>query len=241
MRDQLQQDAKTMTCKQMAEKYGTTSENMRDRLYRRGIECQRVRINWSARIDELKEAAARMTPQGLAEHFGVSTTYVYVLLQRHKIKALAAEWPARFAGGLEALKQLAPSMTVAELAAHFGIQARTVRLNLKRLGMECKGVERAPRTPAVKVERPAIKKQPKPAPRAKPAPVKARTPKPEPAIQRKPSTAPVVKRKVEIIMPADAKITIADFRPPPGARICNGSSTQTYNPRERAISVRSGY
>lgn len=234
---QMQQDAKTMTCKQMAEKYGTTPQALRDRLIRHGIEFQRVRNNWSERLDELKALAARMTAKELAEHFGMKIDYAYTLLQRLNVKAAPTTWPVRFKGGIEAMKQHAPNMTVPELSAHFDIDRRTVRLNLKRLGLECKSIERTPRAAAPRVEPRSTRPSPQPLPRIKPVPVK----KPTQVPQRAAAPKAAVKRQVQIIMPADAKITIVDFCPPPGTRICNGSSTQAYNPKARAVSVRSGY
>ena len=236
---QMQQDAKTMTCKQMAEKYGTTPQALRDRLIRNGIQFQRVRNNWSERLDELKALAARMTAKELAEHFGMKIDYAYTLLQRLNVKAAASTWPVRFAGGVEAMKQHAPNMTVAELAAHFEIDRRTVRLNLKRLGLECKIVERPPRPAASKP--PRAPKPPRPAPRAKPAAGKVRAPKPAPAPvpQRAAAPKPTTKRPVQIVVPADVKITIVEFCPPPGTRICNGSSTQHYSPAQHGGAMRS--
>lgn len=233
---QMQQDAKTMTCKQMAEKYGTTPQALRDRLIRNGIEFQRVRNNWSERLDELKALAARMTAKELAEHFGMKIDYAYTLLQRLNVKAAASTWPVRFAGGVEAMKQHAPNMTVAELAAHFEIDRRTVRLNLKRLGLECKIVERLPKEPKVKVKRVAVKKA---APRAKARPAQSAKPAPAPVPQRAAAPKPTTKRPVQIVVPADVKITIVEFCPPPGTRICNGSSTQHYSPAQHGGAMRS--
>ena len=235
---QLRQDAETMTCKQLAEKYETTSQSMLSKLNRLGIKCQRIRNNWTARLDELKALAARMTPRELAEHFGTSTDYVYILLARLKIKAAATSWPVRFEGGLEALKQMAPVMNVTELAAHFHIDRRTVRLNLKRLGMECKKFEPVSRPP--KAKRIAAKRQ---VPSVKPGAKKAAkpAPKPAPVAQRAAAPKPTIRREVQTITPADVKRTIVQFRPPPYAPICNGSSTQRYDPKARAISVRSSY
>lgn len=235
---QLQVDAETMTCKQMAEKYGTSPQAMRDRLIRHGIEFQRVRSSWSARLDELKTLAARMSPRELAEHFGIKTERVYTLLQRLDIKAAARSWSVRFKGGLEALKLHAPSMTVAELAGHFEIDRRTVLKSLKRLGIECKTVERAPKKP--KKKRIVAKK---PAPRAKPCPKQAAKtaakPVPAPVPQRAVASEPAVTRPVQIIVHADVKITIVEFCPPPGSRICNGSSTQHYSPAQHGGAMRS--
>lgn len=237
---QMQQDVKTMTCKEMAEKFGTTSQAMRSRLNRLGIEAQRIRNKWTERLDELKALAARMTPQELAEHFGTSTDYVYVLLSRLKIKAAASPRPVQFKGGLEAMRQAAPSMTVAELAAHLEAAPRAVRSNLKRLDLECKSVERAPKKP--KVKRVAPKK---PAPRAKPRPKQAAKPAPKqapaPVPQRAAAPSPTIKREVRIITPANVKRTIVPFCPPKDARICNGSSNQPYKPHARTVSVRYGY
>lgn len=237
---QLQVDAKTMTCKQMAEKYGTSPQAMRDRLIRHGIEFQRVRNNWSERLEELKAAAARMTTKELAEHFGMEIDYAYTLLQRLNVKAAASTWPVRFAGGIEAMKQHAPNMTVAELAAHFEIDRRTVRLNLKRLGLECKSVERPPKELKVKVKRVAVKKA---APRAKVRATQSAKPAPKPAPapvpQRAAAPKPTAKHPVQIVVPADVKITIVEFCPPPGSRICNGSSTQHYSPAQHGGAMRS--
>jgi len=240
---QMQEDAKTMTCKQMAEKHGVSPQAMRDRLIRYDIEFQRTRSNWATRLEELKTLAPHMSPRQLAEHFELKTEYVYTLLQRLDIKAAASRWPARFKGGLEALQKQAPTMTVSELAAHYGIDRRTVLKNLKRLGIECKSVEPAPKAPT---KRKVANAKP-PTPRAAPCPKKAAKPapkfvqKPAPVLLQPAAPKPALKREVQIIVPADVKVTIVGFCPPPGMRICNGSSTQIYKPNARTGSVRSSY
>lgn len=270
--DQMRADAETMSNAQMAEKYKTTPKHIKETLPRLGIKRGRGRIDWPARMDELKKLAVTMSAKQLAAHFDTPLPNMYNRLFLSEIEAASGRPTHKFEGGLESFKLAATTMTEAELCAHFSIEPRTVRKHLKRLGKECKpgGTPRAWTPPKEELERlvaggcdfarlaehydvsdmtmrraakrlgieiARAERAPK-APRApvakKPAVEKAATAKkaaPQPVLVRRSPPKPAApKRPVEIIVPADVKVTIADFNPPPGMRICNGTQTQNYNP-----------
>lgn len=226
-RDQLEVDARTMTHAQMAEKYDTTVVTMATCLRSMGIRRGLL-------YPGIEEMAKTMTAPELAEHFGVAVKRVRAILDLRGIKCQRMAAASALAGHKDDLARLALTMTQKDLARHFGVHRNAIARSLQKMGIQPAAMAAKPVQPTKPPKPPKLTK-----PKPKPKPVKAA--KVETLVQTKPAPKPAARRKVVIIMPADAKITIADFRPPPGARICNGSSTQTYNPRERAISVRSGY
>lgn len=271
--DQLRVDAATMSNAQLAEKYQTTPKHIKETLHRLGIKREHGRIDWPARMDELKKLAVTMTAKQLAAHFKTPLPNMYNRLFLSEIEAASGRPTHKFEGGLESFTLAATTMTEAELCAHFSIEPRTVRKHLKRLDIKCKPAEKGPRKEELQqlvaggcgldrlaehygvskttmrrvtqrhcIEITHAKRAPK-APRApaakmptakKPASKKAVPAKqaaPQAEVVRRPAPKPAApKRPVQIIVPADVKVTIADFNPPPGIRICNGTQTQNYSP-----------
>lgn len=260
-RDQLAEDAKTMTCAEMAEKYGTYRSNIQAALYRMGIKINTKVVDWSLHVEEMKRLAPTHTVKDMAKHFNADPGNMYVVLRRHGIEPKYADRPPRFSGGLAELARLAETMTEQELAEHFAIARLTVRKHLKRIGIKCKRPgdsntwesRRDDLTSkvaegwtceqmaehygcSVSALRNALSrigvgiKDVKRAERTKKEPAKTAAPQSQQLKQTKPAPVQEPRRPVQIVMPENVKFTRAPFNPPPGSRICNGSSTTPYDP-----------
>lgn len=281
-RAELAHDVQTMDNQQLAVKHGTTVKRISNILSKFGIRAKNQKIDWLARVEELKTLAATHTPEQLAVHFGTNTENMYSALHRNGVSALLAVPVTGLATRTNELKRLAPAMSEAQLAAHFECSQLTVRRHLKRNGLKCmrpqresaegRWLERKPeilsliacghRVTAlsqhfnvdpghmrkvlarlgVTIGRlPSMPQASAPMPRKR-----VQQPKLKQAVLHAVPSGSIKpqasnKTPVEIIFPADVKVTIVEFCPPPGARLCNGSSTRPYNPNARTVSVRSSY
>lgn len=279
-RAELAHDVQTMDNQQLAVKHCTTIKRISNILSKFGIRAMNQKIDWRARVDELKALAATHTPEQLAAHFGTNTDNMYSALHRNGISALLAVPVTGLATKKNELKRLALTMSEAQLAAYFECSQLTVRRHLKLNGLKCLRPQRASaegRWLACKPEIQSLIARGHRVPELSQhfnvdpghmrkvlarldltvgrLPTLPRVPMPRKPVQRsnlkKAALQPVPsssikqtaasKAPVEIIFPANVKTTIAGFCPPPGARLCNGSSTQRYDPNARAISVRSSY
>lgn len=258
-RDQLAEDAKTMTCAEMAEKYGTYRSNMQTALYRLGIKIANKIVDWSLHVEEMKRLAPTHTVKDMAKHFNADPGNMYVVLRRHGIEPKHAERPPKFSGGLAELARLSETMTEKELAEHFAIAQLTVRKHLKRLGIQCKPPDNTWESRREEVTRKVAEgwtcerlaehygcsvsalrnalsrigvgiKEVKRAARPAAEAAKPAAPKPPQIQQTKPAPSSAPRGPVQIVMPANVKFTRAPFNPPPDSRICNGSSTAPYVP-----------
>lgn len=217
--DELKKLAVTMTAKQLAAHFNTTVPNIYNRLFLSEIEAVsgRPTHKFEDGLESFALAATTMTEAELCAHFSIEPRTVRKHLQRLGIERKPVETPRAWTPRKEELERLvAGGWGFAQLAVHFGVSDMTMRRAAKRLG-----VEPPPRI---------YKAAPGPRPKAKkPSPAKQAAPQPE--IVRRSAPKPAApKRAVEIIVPADVKVTIADFRPLQGMRICNGTQTQTYSP-----------
>ena len=216
--DELKKLAATMTAKQLAAHFNTTVPNIYNRLFLSEIEAVsgRPTHKFEDGLESFALAATTMTEAELCAHFSIEPRTVRKHLQRLGIECKPVEKPRVWTPRKEELERLVASgWGFAQLAAHFGVSDMTMRRAAKRLG-----VEPPPRI---------YKTGPSPRPRAKkPAEKQAAL---QPVLVRRSVPKPAApKRPVEIIVPADVKVTIADFKPYPGMRICNGTQTQTYSP-----------
>lgn len=281
LRPQMEEDAKTMSNTEMAEKYNTTRAGISVQLTKMGIKRPTEDIDWSARKAEFLELAAKTYPRAIAEHFGTTLSKVYATMKRFKVQALRTPKAFALDGQKSELEKMLKEMTQSEIAEKLAVHPRTVKKFIDRKGIKFKAdqskvvIWNEERKAAVLkmqadgmaaqkiaehfgVAEPHLRKRmrmlgstmdsAKPAPKA-PKPVLVKKPRipalpvsrpgriPGSAV-RMPKLKPI---PVEIIMPADAKITISHFNPPPGTRICNGSSAERYDPKARTVGARWGY
>lgn len=229
--DELKKLAVTMTAQQLAAHFKTTAPNIYNRLFLSGIEAAsgRPTHKFEGGLKSFALAAPTMTEAELCAHFSIVPRTVRKHLKRLAIECKPVKkGPRAWTPHKEELEQLVASgWSFARLSEHYGVSDMTMRRAAKRLGVEIASVERAPKAPRVPAaKKPAVKKA---APSKKTTPVKKAAP--QPVLVRRSAPKPAApKRPVEIIVPADVKVTIADFNPPPGMRICNGTQTQNYSP-----------
>ncbi len=252
---ELQQDAMVMTNAQLEEKYQVVTGRISDLLWRLGIKRKPAAISWSTRLDELKTLAASKCPRDLAIHFGTTLDNIHAALGRYKIKAVQAVQKSKLEVIIVELLRVTPTITEVELVEKSGASPRTVRRHLARMNllqptesvwgdkrkaeimqMLNSGMRAAPIAEHYGVSLLYLRKRmyllgiKSQAASA----VARRTPRqaaPQPEIVRRSVPKPAApKLPVEIIVPADVKVTIAAFNPLPGMRICNGTQTQNYSP-----------
>ena len=281
LRPQMEEDAKTMSNVEMAEKYNTTRAGISVQLTKMGIKRPTEDIDWVERKAEFLDMASKTHPRAIAAHFGTTLSKVYATMKRFGVRA--ARTPKAFALDVKKLEleRMAQDMSEAEIAQHLEVHPRTVKKFIERKGIKCKADQRkiilwdearkaevlkmqADGMPAAKIAEHfgIIEAHLRKRMRMLGAPLDsaAPTPKaPKAVIAKKPRLpalapslpgrvhgsavyAPKPKRApAQIIVPDNVKITIQHFSPPPGTRICNGSSHERYDPKARTVGARWGY
>jgi DNA-binding CsgD family transcriptional regulator len=210
--------AETHTPTELAAHFGTNLANMYSVIHRYGVTAAAADqpVNLAKFTDELTRLAPTMTEPQLAQHFCLTRRTVRNHLKRNGLQCLAiaptsraSQWRARKP---EIEQMLAKGCRAAELAQHFKTSPDFIRKTLHRLGLK---LGRIPPTP--KAKRP-----------------RATKPKIHAGLQAVPSTSiktpAMTTAPVEIIVPENVKTTIVKFTPSPGMRLCNGTSSGTYQP-----------
>lgn len=137
IKDQVAEDAKTMTNRELSVKYEINRYAMRKALDRLGVTPRKSEgIDWIAKLKELEALAKVKTTQELADHFGCTVSAMYSVCRSHDIRPQPAPRPRLLAGKEEELKTQAQRMSAIELAAHFGVSLQCMRENLKELGIK---------------------------------------------------------------------------------------------------------
>lgn len=232
--DEMKALAPTMTAREMAAHFGTSLDNMYARLAQYGVSAlaSHPKAKFDGGVEGLVEAAATMTEAQLCEKFGISPRTVRKHLKRTNVTCKPSDHPNRKWGDEDKAsigKMYSDGKTIEQIAEQYGTTEKNMRRRMQLFGM----MKRHPTSvvpkshDAVKRARPRLPGLPASRPGRIPGSA-IRMPKPKPI-------------PAEIIMPADAKITIQHFNPPPGTRICNGSSYERYDPKARTVGARWGY
>lgn len=208
---------------------------------------------WTEREAEIRAMAAVRTASEIAAHYGVPTNNIYPVLKGLGIAIAVRGRHEPVRNSDEKLRKLAATMTRSEAAQAMGIARRTLVKHLKRMGIDCV-------TPPTMLEqwqarrsevqalvnkgatagklanhygvtlnymRNLLSSLGITAARQERQVVRAPAPPKAPSAPKVPVTLPANAR---VIVPDTVKVTIIPFNPPPGMRICNGTSTQTYDP-----------
>lgn len=138
LRPQMEEDAKTMSNTEMAEKYNTTRAGISVQLTKMGIKRPTEDINWSSRKAEFLELAAKTYPRAIAEHFGTTISKVYATMKRFGIHAVRTPKAFALDDKKAELEQMAKDMTQTEIAKKLDVHPRTVKKFIGRKGIECK-------------------------------------------------------------------------------------------------------
>lgn len=221
--------APTMNAKAMAAHFSTSVDNMYSRLGQYGIVARSSRqpTKFAGGLEGLAEAAPTMTEDQLCAKFAITRRTVRKHLKRLAVSCKAPEHGSRIWGEdrkaqIEHMRNA--GKTIEQIAEHFCTTPMYMRKRLQMYGVSTRQAmpavprPRQPATAAPKVRKPKLPG------RIAGSAVYVPRPKPKPA---------------QIIVPADVKITIVEFCPPPGTRICNGSSTQHYSPAQHGGAMRS--
>lgn len=231
--------APKMTTRELAAHFDTSMSNIYERLSQFGLSSMQYQptAKFPGGIEALLAAAPTMTKAELCEKFGICISTVRKYLSdagasckptRHSNRKWTSEHKA------EIEKMIAARMKIIEIAEHFGTTEANVRRRMQLFGMM------KPHPTSVV---PKIQVKPKKKIAAPKGCTNAICKPSRPG--RIPGSSVIIpnskKVPAEIIMPADAKITISHFNPPPGTRICNGSSYERYDPKARTVGARWGY
>lgn len=228
--DELKALAATHTPAQLAEHFCTNTVNIYTALHRYAVTALSAApvAGFALMAEEFKRLAPTMNEAQLAAHFKVSPLTVRRHLQRHGLpcerpQRTAIQWRERKA---EIQSLIDRGYRVPELSRHFNLEPNHMRKVLGRLHLRLGRLPPKPRE-----ARPAPRN---PTPRARTMPTPLRS---VPSTSIKPTLAS--KTPVEIIVPPTATITACHFRQYPGMRVCNGTSTEIYNPLRHGGAMRS--
>ena len=228
--EELKALAVTHTPAQLAAHFSTNTANIYSALHRTGVTALSAApvAGFAVLADEFKRLAPTMNEAQLAAHFEISPLTVRRHLQRHGLPCVrpqrtAIQWREHKA---EIQSLIDGGYRVPELSRHFNLEPNHMRKVLGRLQLKLGRLATTPR------EAPPALSNPRPQATTKPIPMRT-----VPSSSIKPT--PTSTTPVEIIVPSDAKITICEFRPTPGVRMCNGTSTETYNPSRHGGAMRS--
>lgn len=226
--------APKMTAREMAAHFETSVDNMYARLAQFGVSAVAFhpKAKFDGGVEGLVEAAATMTEAQLCEKFGITTRTVRKHLKRSNVSCRPSAHPNRRWDEEDKAaigKLYAEGSTIEQIAAQYGTTEKNMRRRMQLFGM----MKRHPTSVVPKVKQVVTRAKPRlpalPASRPGRIPgsaIRLPKPKPEPA---------------QIIMPENVKMTISHFNPPPGTRICNGSSYERYDPKARTVGARWGY
>lgn len=231
---ELRELAPKMTARELAAHFDTSMSNIYERLSQFGLSSMPYQptAKFPGGIEALLAAAPTMTKAELCEKFGICISTVRKYLSDAGVSCKPTRHPSRKwtpeqKAEIESL--IAEGKTIDEIAKHFGTTEANVRRRMQLFGM----MKRHPTSVVTKVKQVVKRVKPRlpalPASRPGRIPgsaVRMPKPKPEPA---------------QIIMPENVKVTISHFNPPPGTRICNGSSHERYDPKARTVGARWGY
>ena len=212
---EIREQAKTKTVKQLAAHFNTTPSCMYAVLNSYEIKYQSEPRGplFEGGIQKLTELAKTMCAADIAKHLGVSDQTVRDHLSKNKISCLKSS-KFRWDDRLEEIKRLAAEgLTCAQLAKHFECTNHAMYTLLVRKQIQVQKASRNPQPAKTLAKREGSGGQ---ATRQR----KPTTPKP----QAMPKIAATT------VMPDNVKFTRAPFKPGADARVCNGSSTETYKP-----------
>lgn len=142
LRPQMEEDAKTMSNVEMAEKYNTTRAGISVQLTKMGIKRPTEDIDWSARKAEFLELAAKTYPRAIAEHFGTTLSKVYATMKRFKVQAVRTPKAFALDGQKSEIEQMLKEMTQSEIAEKLAVHPRTVKKFIDRKGIKFKADQR---------------------------------------------------------------------------------------------------
>lgn len=222
--DELKELCERMDTRELAAHFGVAESRISATLSRFGLKCKRVKTpcKLDGREDEITQLAPAMTLAELARHLGVHWRTLHESLRRLEVSCkpaspdIAQLWGER----AEQIRQMLTAGTpVAQIARGFDVTDSMLRRRMAALGINPgeltpeRGSASAKRMTALPSRQPMVRAS---------VPYTPKPPPPPP----------------KIIVPADVKITIVPLDTT-GARICNGSSTQVYNPAKHGGVMRS--
>lgn len=268
-RNELAEMAKTKTAEEIAEHFGSTVKRVRQSAIALGIAIKKSHIPlWKKYEEQVRILAQRMTSSEMTRELKLPPGSMHDILQKLGVKPLKRSLSSRtLPARHEELKQLAPTMTIVELGRHFDRAPETIQSELYKLGVSPKP-RRSDPWPARESEMRDLAKHMTGLEMAKHygisqnhiykvmdrfgikcysnnrLPAGSARPKQNPTPQAlRRSAAPVTPQPaapVQIVVPANVKVTIVEFCPPANARVCNGTSRGTYRGTAAAIAVGAG-
>ena len=217
----------------IAEHFGTTLSKVYATMKRFKVQALRSPRPFAldGKKSDLERMAKEMTQSEIAEKLAVHPRTVKKFIVRKGIKCKTDHskvviWNEERKAAV--LKMQADGMAAQKIAESFGVGESHLRKRMRMLGASLDSAMPSP-------------KESKPVPVKKPR-LPALAPSLPGRVHGSAVYVPKPKRApAQIIMPDNVKMTISHFNPPENTRICNGSSSERYDPKARTVGARWGY
>lgn len=219
--DDIRERAKTMNARQLAEHYKVKLASIYSTLSNYKIKAVSNLPKPKICLDDLTRLAPTMTNADLMRHFQISDEPLRKHLKRLGLASKKFEpghfWQTR---KQELKEKAAAGWTLEQLAEHYDRCPSTLRQVLSKFSISIRQANAQKKAP-IKPRKPKAK------------PVKQAKPKRQELLIRRDNQAltPKEPRKPPtVVMPDNVKFTRFPFKPGADARVCNGSSTESYKP-----------